>query len=185
MDFIFYLPSGMFNLFGSSAPKIKVIDKVWISKEAKWKACAAMAQLNPSCVFIAWFEGTAKELEGILGGKQKILLAEQVDVLSIMDKMVVFAEHYPLPKREKILFETLKLKEIPVVSSLDEPLLMKFSGERTIELMRKLGMNEDEPIGHSMITASIRNAQRKLEKQVSTERKAASAEEWFAFNAPS
>jgi hypothetical protein len=173
----------MFNLFGS-APKINVIDKVWISKEAKWKACVSMAQLNPSCVFITWFEGTAKELEGILGGSQRILLAEQVDVLKIMDKMVVFAEHYPLPKREEILFQALKLKEIPVVSSLDEPLFMKFSGERTIELMRKLGMNEDEPIGHSMITASIRNAQRKLEKKVITERKATSAEEWFALNAP-
>jgi hypothetical protein len=174
----------MFNLFGTGAPKNKVIDKVWISKEAKWKACAAMAQLNPLSVFIAWFEGTAKELEGILGSSQQILLAERVDVLKIADKMVVFAEHYPLPRREEMLFETLKLKEIPIVSSLDEPLFMKFSGERTIELMRKLGMNEDEPIGHSMITASIRNAQKKLEKQVITECKATSAAEWFALNAP-
>lgn len=35
-----------------------------------------------------------------------------------------------------------------------------------------------------MITASIRTAQRKLEKQVIAERKATSAEEWFALNAP-
>jgi hypothetical protein len=96
--------------------------------------------------------------------------------------MVVFAEHYPLSKVEHTLFSTLGLKEIPIVSSLDEPLFMLFGGERTIELMRKLGMKEDEMVGHSMITASIKNAQRKLEKSIIVESKANSAEEWFELN---
>ena len=96
--------------------------------------------------------------------------------------MVVFAEHYPLPKKEQELFKTLNLKEIPIMSSLDEPLFKHFGGERLIDTIKKLGMNEDEVIGHSFITSAIRNAQEKLGKKVRMEKAASSAEEWFKAN---
>jgi len=172
----------MFNLFGSSDPKINVIDKVWMSKEAKWKACASMLQLNPDCIFIAWFQDTRKELTQILGRDDCVLMAEGIDSKLLKDKMVVFAEHYPLPQKEQAFFKMLNLKEIPVISSLDEPMFMHFGGERTIDLMKKLGMNEDEVIGHAMISSSIRNAQQKMEKKVKIEKLAKSANEWFALN---
>jgi preprotein translocase subunit SecA len=57
-----------------------------------------------------------------------------------------------------------------------------FGGERTIELMKKLGLQEDEPVGHTMITKSIQNAQSKLEKEVLVEHKTNSAQEWFILN---
>lgn len=166
----------MFGLFGKSESNIKVIDKVWISAEAKWRACAAMAQVNPNCIFVTWFEDTFAKLKEVLGGERSIFLADHMDATKAVNKMVVFVEHYPLPKPEQNLFASLNLKEVPVVSSLDEPLFMHFGGERTIELMKKLGLQEDEPVGHSMITKSIQNAQAKLEKQVIVERKATSAQ---------
>lgn len=172
----------MFNLFGKSAPSINVIDKVWLNTDIKWKMISAMAQANPSCVFVAWFEETYSRLEQTLGSQDQILLAEKTESYIIQDKMVVFAEHYPLPKPEEKLFQVLNLQEVPVMSSLDEPLFMLFGGEKTVELLKKLGMKEDEPIGHSMVTKAIRNAQRKLEEKVVSERKAKSAQEWFALN---
>lgn len=96
--------------------------------------------------------------------------------------MVVFAEHYPLLQKEQALFKTLSLKEIPVMSSLDEPLFKYFGGEKLIETIKKLGMKDDEVIGHSFITSAIRNAQQKLEKKVRVEKPASTAEEWFALN---
>jgi hypothetical protein len=175
----------MFGLFGKSEPKINVIDKVWMTKEAKWRACAAMMEVNPPCIFVAWFEGTKKELVQVLGSDEKILLADKLDFEKLMDKMVVFAEHYPLPQREQTLFKNLNLKEIPVTSSLDEPLFMHFGGEKLIDIIRKLGMKEDEVIGHAFITSAIQNAQRKLEKNVRIEKQANSAQEWFALNVQS
>lgn len=173
----------MFSFFKPKEPSVKIIDKVWMSKQAKWNACKGMKALNPNCVFIAWFDETKKELSEVLGNDAQIYLADQVDAFKVANKMVVFAEHYPLPQPEQQLFESLQLKEVPIVSSLDEPLFMHFGGERTIELMKKLGLQENEPVGHSMITASIKNAQSKLEKHVSVERKVASAKEWFSLNA--
>lgn len=170
-------------LFKSGEPQIKVIDKIWMSSEAKYAACKAMAAVNPHCVFITWFEETHALLSQVLGDG-RVLLAKQIPLDGLPGKMIVFAEHYPLLKKEIALFTTLQLKEVPILSSLDDPLFMRFGGERTIELMKKLGMKDDEVVGHAFITKSIQNAQQKIEKQVTVEREANSQHEWFALNMP-
>jgi hypothetical protein len=171
----------MFSFLTGSKPAYKVIDKVWISTEAKWRACLAMVAANPNCVLVTWFPNTYELLVEKTGNENQVIRAEQ-SVENRIDRMLIFAEHYPLAKTERELFERLNQKEIPIVSALDEPLFMHFGGERTIELMKKLGLKEDEPIGHSMISSSIQNAQKKLEKLVVVEQKANSAEEWFRIN---
>jgi preprotein translocase subunit SecA len=47
--------------------------------------------------------------------------------------------------------------------SLEDDLLRIFGSGRITGIMEKLGMEEDEPIEHSMITRAIENAQRKVE----------------------
>ena len=47
--------------------------------------------------------------------------------------------------------------------SLEDDLLRIFGSNRLTFLMDKLGMDEDEPIEHSMVTKAIENAQRKVE----------------------
>lgn len=111
-------------------------------------------------------------------------MADSFDAAKAFNTLVVFVEHYPLSKPETDLFSRLRLKEIPVLSALDEPIFMMFGGERTIELMKKLGMDEHESVAHSMITSSIKNAQRKLEEKVPFEKKASSMQEWFEVNFP-
>lgn len=174
----------MFGLFGGSDSKIKIIDKVWMTKEAKWKACAQMLQVNPECIFITWFEETRHDLAQFLGNDACVQTADKIDVAGLKNKMVVFAGHYPLSQKEQALFKQLNLNEIPVISSLDEPLFMKFGGEKLIDLMKQLGMKDDEVLGHAMITTSIKRAQEKLERQVRMEKPANSAKEWFGFNLP-
>jgi preprotein translocase subunit SecA len=47
--------------------------------------------------------------------------------------------------------------------SLEDDLLRIFGSDRIAGIMQRLGMGEDEPIEHSMITRAIENAQRKVE----------------------
>ena len=47
--------------------------------------------------------------------------------------------------------------------SLEDDLLRIFGSDRITSIMDKLGMEEDEPIEHSMISRAIENAQRKVE----------------------
>lgn len=143
-----------------------------------------MAKLNNSCIFIVWFEETHKTLSAIVG-EERILRAQQAESHMLSGNMIVFAEHHPLARKETALFKSLQLNEVPVLSSLDEPFFMRFGGERTLEIMKKLGMNEDEVIGSGLITKSIRNAQQKIEKHVTVEREAHSQQEWLTLNLPS
>lgn len=47
--------------------------------------------------------------------------------------------------------------------SMEDDLMRIFGGERIMNLMNKLGLPDDQPITHSMITRSIEQAQRKVE----------------------
>lgn len=170
-------------LFRSSEPEVKISDKVWMSAEAKFRACNALVAANPNCVFVCWFSETYKTLNTFLPDGN-LLMAEQVPSALLENKMLVFAEHHPLLRKEMTLFKQVTLKEVPVLSALDEPLFMRFGGERTVDLMKKLGMKEDEVIGSGLITKALRNAQLKIEKQVIAEQAAASQHEWFERNLP-
>lgn len=171
-------------LFKSSDSGVRIFDKVWMSEDAKVKACVALAAANRNCVFICWFQATYDKLKNYLN-EESLLLASHASSASFQDKMIVFAEHHPLSRKELALFKSLNLKEAPVLSSLDEPFFMRFGGERTLELMKRLGMQEGEVIGSGMITKAIHNAQQKIEKQVSVEREAQSQQEWLTLNLPS
>lgn len=174
----------MFGFFKSSRPKIKVIDRIWMSRAAKWKACADMIRVNPSCLFIAWFEESISELRSALPeeNSHQVMLARDVGSEDVKGRMVIFIEHHPRMTIEQNLFERLDLGEVPVLSSLDEPLFNLFGGEKMVELLRRLGMSDDEVIGHAMINKSIRNAQKKIQEKIITEQKATSQRDWIAFN---
>lgn len=175
----------MFGFSKKSYGGIKVIDKVWLSQQAKFKACADMLSINPSCLFIAWFEQTANDLAnspGIPAGQSNVLLVENISTPPSVNGMIVFVEHHPLASEEQKLFASLQLSEVPVLSSLDEPFFEKFGASGTVDLMRRLGMKEDEVLGHDMITKSIRNAQESLARKAKRNLKARSQREWIELN---
>src|SRR5690348_5312925 len=124
----------MFGLFKKASTGITVVDKVWMSKAAKLKACAEMFQLNPGCLFITWFKETYEELQLTLNlkeGDPGLALAEHVHPSDAANRMVIFAEHHPLREIEQALFRKLALKEVPVLSALDEPFFFRFGGQKT------------------------------------------------------
>lgn len=171
----------MFGFFKKD-DSVKLVDRVWLTSAAKWKACVAMQKVNPACLFIAWFEETAHHLRSLLGQDALVVMASEVNAEQTQGKMVIMIEHYPMSQTEQEFFKRVQLQEVPVLSALDEPLFMHFGGDRLIELMKKLGVEEDEILGHSMINSSIRNAQKKIAEQVKAERKAPSQQVWFALN---
>lgn len=174
----------MFGLFKSKESQVKVIDKVWMSTQAKVQACVQMAVISPTTIFIAWFEETRQRFHAALPTSSQVLLARDVTYDAVRDHMVVFLEHHPLSAEEQSVFKRLYLKEAPVLCALDEPFFMKFGGERLTEVMKKIGMKEDEVIGHAMITKSIRRAQEKIASSKYANVSASSMSEWFALNAP-
>lgn len=171
----------MFGLFKKKDSQVKVIDQIWMTRAAKFDACRKMYEHNPAIVFIAWFEETQHELQSNLPSAT-VLLASNASFDAVREKMIVFVEHHLLMAEEQAVFRRLYLKEANVLSGLDEALFMKFNGEKTIELMRRMGTKEDEVISHSMISSSIRRAQQKIAVSTNSNFPAVSQAKWFEAN---
>src|SRR2546423_12459544 len=160
-------------MFGFSKKKddgIEVKDIIWISSEAKWKYLVKLWEENKETVFIFWFDETLRQAEESISQKTNgpvtLILAREIHARDIENKPVIFAEHFPLLKKEEGLFRDLHCKEIKILSALDEPLFKRFGSDKIIELVKRLGMNENEPIEHAMITQAVQNAQQKIEKKL-------------------
>lgn len=100
--------------------------------------------------------------------------------------VLLFYGHYPLPSKEEALLKKLYANSpaapITFYSSLDEPSLKIFGGDKIGELLDKLGMKEDEAIEHDFIRRSMKRAREKVELKVRSEVAAPSEHEWFARN---
>ena len=111
-----------------------------------------------------------------------MILYRQVAAHFIADKQLIFVEHFPLRDKENALYTSLDLKEVKVFSSLEDPLFQHFGGSRIIEVMEKMGLQENEAVQHSMINMALKNAQEKIAKKVLIEQSAQSQTEWFERN---
>ena len=168
----------MFKLFHNKDNKTKVIDKVFMYKQSKWNYCLKFLSENPKIVFIGWFDETISELENHIP-KTVVLNGRTIHKSQIEGATVIFIEHHPMKSKEETVFKQLGLKEVIILTSLDEPLLVMFGGEKLIKVMQGLGMKEDEIIEHKMVSQSIVNAQEKIEKKVIVEPAGRSQSEWL------
>jgi hypothetical protein len=163
-------------------------DLVWMTRSAKLEGCYQLIQRHPDAILIAWFSDTEtlfkKFLETKVEKVPEIKLAKTHSFLSVSGKTIIFLEHYPTKSKEESLIKEWKPREMLVLNSLDEPLFEQFGSERIIQLMKAMGMEEYESLEHTMITKSISNAQRKLDKKVPVELSANSSREWFKKNMP-
>jgi hypothetical protein len=175
----------MFGLFKPKEPSVKVNDKVWMSVRGKEEYCKQLLLTNNSCLFVAWFEGTVNQFQITLNlsvSSSNLILAENLTKSISSNRKLVFVEHYPLRKAEQHLFLQLNLPEANVLCSLDEPLFQLFDGPKLIDVMKKMGMTENEEIEHSMVSRSIQSAQESIAEKIATNRKATSQKEWFELN---
>jgi hypothetical protein len=177
----------MFNLFNRAKDEqTKVKDIVWISSMAKWDGMINEQKQNSNTNFVFWFDDSLREAADHLASanfsQANLISARELHSHAAVEGPVIFAEHYPLRKKEQALFNDLGLKEVTVFSSLDEAIFKRFGSDKIIALVKQLGMKESEPINHPMISKAIGNAQLKLQDQVIAEHLASSQSDWFKRN---
>jgi preprotein translocase subunit SecA len=176
----------MFHSLPKKESAITVTDTVWISEEAKWKACLKKITEEKDTILIAWFDTTYNKLENLFLSNNlptdKIFMSRGLAANHIQNASLIFAEHHPLFLKEEELYKKLGLSHVNVYSSLDEPLFARFGGDKIIGLVKQLGMKADEAIEHPFITSSIKNAQKKISKSVRLEQSATSQSDWLLYN---
>jgi hypothetical protein len=176
----------MFNLFKKKNDSVKVIDRIWMSQTAKCKGLIELYKQDQDLLIVTWFADTADQLQAAFTQagvpSSNIQVARELHGGLVRTHNIVFAEHYPLRTKEQEVFLQWKLQQAIVHSSLDEPLFQQFGGDKIVEMMKRLGMNEDSMIQHSLVTKSIENAQEKVEKKMILEQPASSSHEWMERN---
>jgi hypothetical protein len=179
-----------------SPPEPESRDRVWMTLAARDRAVVRAAQAGP-LVVLAFFDETVERLRAAL--RQAGLSEAPQLVVTRVDQLerrppgaeVIIAERHPMPANNRALLERLQ-REAPTAppptffSALDDAFLLRLSGSSLSDLMKQLGMAEDEAIEHPMLGKAMKNAREKAEKQIasSAPAHAASLAEWVQRNLP-
>ena len=106
--------------------------------------------------------------------------------LSQSGKSLVLGERHPLNSHENDIVGKLESAfiSLPVTAycALDDAFMLRFGGERMSELMKSMGIKENELIEHAIIEKSIEKAQEKFTNKTLTDSKTNSPEEWLRNN---
>lgn len=185
------------KVFGAiRAPSVKgESDRVWWSREVCNAAIVqdlwAAQDAGAGVLVLAHFETALKGITGLVGGDGESIEGMCMLVRGALERrfkhavqLVLVAERHPLRSEDDAIvgWAQAQFPEAKVVFyvALDDPLLLLFGGERTRDLLKKLGMKETEPIQHPAIDRALRNAQDKVAAKagVATPR-ATSAADWL------
>ncbi|HYM95620.1 MAG TPA: hypothetical protein VET23_15890 [Chitinophagaceae bacterium] len=181
-----FIRKSMFNFFKKKEQGVKVVDKILITQLAKWKALEELNKKENNIVVAFWFAESlqqAQEVFSLEGGIiENFYLAGEIRLSQISGRHIVFAEHYPLSQKENELFEKLQLAEAEVWSAMDEPLFREFGSDKIVQMMKQLGMKENQVIENNLISKAIHNAQDKIGKKILTDQTASSQEDWLRKN---
>lgn len=174
------------NLFGKKKDEFDFSDVTFISQKAKSTALLKLAKTNKDFLFIAWFPDTSHFYKDYFSANdidpERVMDAKQFSSFKVKERQLIFLEHFPLRNKEEELLKNLPLKKVIVYNSLDEALFSSFGSERIIELLKKMGMQEDEEIKHTLVSKSIVNAQQKIAEKIIFENSASSQREWIEKN---
>jgi hypothetical protein len=167
------------NLFSSKKKSIKKTDRVFLTRKAANRAIinyVLESTVNSKhVVIIYFFRETKQEFEHEVTNANNVVWVNAhfpasintAAVGGVLNTNLIVAETYPdfnveqdlLEKIQQAGFETDK---VIFFNGLDDPIFIPFGAERIQKLMISMGMSEDEPIEHAMISKSMDRAQQKV-----------------------
>jgi hypothetical protein len=200
---------GFFDfLFGSKRRTgVEILpDQIWMTTEAKFAGLTREAEKRSrsesvAILLVAHFPDVLERLDEIASGQTwdvpcKAVPASRLnkergsslglDESAIID--IIVGERHPLPSVDDRLTEFAG--ELPCrgrVShhvSLEDAAIKVFTGEGVKNVLKQLGMTEDEAIKSRIVSRRIRQAQQKIEGRAFGSLHARSAAEWLEKNCP-
>ncbi len=195
----------MFGLFSSKPKGVKFDYITYVTKVQKYKNVLtrfAQDADDKHVILIYFFDQTREELLQ-LGTALNINMSEDVGLLSspgyvllngqelgkqghIKADQVIFMEAHPIASVQREAgnyFLDSDIASITCYVGLDEALFQVFGGSRISNLLERMGVKDDEPIAHTMVSKSIEKAQEKLEKDNPNAKDVRSSQEdWLTQN---
>lgn len=200
---------GLFDFLfgGKKRTNVQVVpDHIWMTTDAKFAGLAKEAEERSksetvAILLVSHFPDVLARLEEL--AKQRALgvpcmavpacnldadlaASLNLDESAIID--IIVGERHPLPSVDDRLEEfadelTCRCRFSHHVS-LDDAVMKAFAGEWIKNVLKQMGMKEDEAIVSQMISHRIRRAQQKIEGRAFGSLDADSAVEWLEKNCP-
>jgi hypothetical protein len=203
---------GIFDWFKGTASNVTLLnDAVWLTKQAKFKGITQRISRRPTekdcpdaIILVAHFRDSLEDLRRIVdqtndSGSITCATADtlrmdtaskiRIDESKVIEILV--AEYHPLPPHDEAVLDFARSLpcrcRLIYYVSLEDPLIRAICGEWVEDLLRKLGMAEDEVIESKLISRKIKAAQKKFGSQCLTtirltEANVDSAEMWMERN---
>ncbi|PLW93070.1 MAG: hypothetical protein C0592_07545 [Marinilabiliales bacterium] len=186
--------------------KVRYRDLIWINTDTKYRKLLSLPDNGKAALIVSSFENTLKNLQSLnqefkkmesmsdfdksrgpwLVNTKLILEATSFQQAITDEVQIIFTEHYPMPEKDsEILSKTaaaIPNAEIVFYISLDDPLMRLFNSGKIGDMMKNMGMDENEAIEHRMISSAIFNAQKKITKKISFEQHYDDEEAWYRMN---
>ena len=153
--------------------------KVFMTESAMLSALRLESGKNPQIPVAAWFPDMKKKLLDKTG-----IQAHMVDELPApanRNRHILVAGIHPSARKEQIGFERAGIQYAVVFLSLEDPLLKSYMDDN-FNMMKGLGLKEDEAISDSLVGQSVAYLQKDIDERVSSDLPAASSEEWLLLN---
>ncbi|MCE2772384.1 MAG: hypothetical protein LW750_02930 [Bacteroidetes bacterium] len=180
------------NLFGKKEPEL-LRAKV-MSTRAILNAHIASEVNTGKVMSILFFASSQENIVRLTSENQgeNIIHADQLSNANTQSRIrtfasnagntVVLGERFPLSQQEQQLATQLQQLGVsmPVLAyaALDDAFFLQFGGERISNLMKSMGMGDQEFTEHPMIQSAIKNAQNKIAQKVSISSRTKSPGEW-------
>ena len=195
------------SMFGSKKPtNVEVApERIWMTTDAKFAGLAReVAERSNSetvaMLLVAHFPDVLARLNELAAKpatvpvmavlasnlSTKIATTLNLDESATID--IIVGERHPLPSVDEQLEQFAS--ELPCRCrfahhlSLEDPLIKLFAGEWVQNVLKQLGMTEDEAIESQMVSRRIKQAQQKIEGRAIGSSDAESAERWLEKNCP-
>jgi hypothetical protein len=200
---------GIFDWLTGRKGNVELLDdKIWLTKTVKFERISdsvaqRLASPNPpaAVILLAHFQDCLAELQRIAkaGHFDAPVTAAAAEELKdgpaagppfgeshTID--IVVAERHPLASHDKAVVDFARGLSCPCRVehhlSLDDALLKSFAGEWVRNLVRRLGLKDEQSIDGKLVTRRIRQCQARLKRLVAGEEPAVSAEQWMERNLP-
>lgn len=200
---------GFFNWLSGRRGAVQVAaDLIWLTGRAKLagierQTAAALAGPDmPDAVFlVAHFQECLDELNALATragfDRDRVLIvsssalegrAAERGPDASCHLLIIVAERHPLPSHDDALLQFARSLSCRCRfiqhASLEDPLLMAFAGPWVEDVLRRLGMTEEQAIESWMVRRHIRMAQQQIANRAIGDAAAASAKAWIERNCP-
>lgn len=189
-----------------SEAKVQIDDhRIWLTQQAKIAgvrkeaAEAAADRAGPTAIFVvAHFNDCLGQLQAAVDGldRDRVLavcadnfVGQSAAALALDESSnihIIVGERHPLPSRDRVVAEFAE--RLPCRSrivchvSLEDALIKRFAGDWVENVLRRMGMKEDEAIRSRMVAQRIERAMRKVAEVAKSNLPAESAQEWLERN---